>query len=438
MTEPADRGHLPDFAPLVGAYLARQDWAQTALGSFGESSLPVEVIDVEVLRTEHPGMASVIVSCRDCTFHLVLGWRPVGVAPGVLGAQSDAVLGPGHDGTGDVLVYGALADSELLVHLLRAVTGGEELAGRGRVVQSLVSHSSLVFDDRLFMKCYRVIEPGPRPEVEMVRRLDAAGFNHMLAPVGSWQRNGRDLALVREFVPGAVEGLALARTSLRDLLARADTSEHGAAFADVGLAGGDLGPEMRRLGETTARMHLALADAFGTESLPRGTEAMPIVGTETLATGGTWSPVAQAVRVHGDYHLRRVMRTDGGWLVAGFGDDPLMGSAAGAASQGEGRFASPLEDVVDLCCSLQIAASEAVDLQTRSTRAHARLLGQGWWEHNVSALLSGYLATAGIDILVPGDPAEVRAVVARLLAARAGGGGPAGTGASSASGDPTT
>ena len=33
--------------------------------------------------------------------------------------------------------------------------------------------------------------------------------------------------------------------------------------------------------------------------------------------------------------------------------------------------------------------------------------------------------------------AEVRAVVARLLAARAGGGGPAGTGASSASGDPT-
>ena len=221
MTEPVNQGHLPDFAPLVGAYLARQDWAQTALGSFGESSLPVEVIDVEVLRTEHPGMASVIVSCRDCTFHLVLGWRPVGVAPGVLGAQSDAVLGPGHDGTGDVLVYTALADSELLVHLLRAVTGGQELARRGRVVQSLVSHSSLVFDDRLFMKCYRVIEPGPRPEVEMVQRLDAAGFNHMLAPVGSWQRNGRDLALVREFVPGAVEGLALARTSLRDLLARA-------------------------------------------------------------------------------------------------------------------------------------------------------------------------------------------------------------------------
>jgi maltokinase len=396
---------VPDFGPLVGAYLARQDWAQTALGSFGESNLPAEVIDVEVLRTEHPGMASVIVACRDCTFHLVLGWRAVAVAPGVLGAQSDAVLGPSRDSSGDVLVYAALADSELVVDLLEAVTAGAEHARRGRVVQSLVSHSSLVYDDRLFMKCYRVIEPRPRPEVEMVRRLDAAGFNHMLAPVGHWHRNGRDLALVREFVPGAVEGLALAHTSLRDLLARADSSENGATFADVGIAGGDLGPEMRRLGETTARMHLALAAAFGTEV--------------RKDSGPPSAVVAGAVRLHGDYHLRRVMRTDGGWLVAGFGDDPLMGAAAGAASQGEGRFASPLEDVADLCCSLQIAADEAVAWQTRSTRAHARLLAKGWQDHNVAAFLSGYLATSGIETLVPGSRREVEVAVAELLAARA-------------------
>jgi maltokinase len=396
---PAPR--VPDFAPLVGSYLARQGWAQAALGSFGESTLPAEVVDVEVLRLEHPGMASVIVQCRDCTFHLVLGWRPVAVAPGVLGAQSDAVLGPGKDGTGDVLVYAALADSELLVRLLEAVSGGAERARRGRVVQSLVSHSSLVYDDRLFMKCYRVLEPRPRPEVEMVWRLDQAGFNHMLAPVGHWQRDGRDLALVREFVPGAVEGLALARTSLRDLLARADTSEHGAPFADVGLAGGDLGPEMRRLGETTARMHRALADAFGIEALAGG------------------DPGRRAIRVHGDYHLRRVMRTDRGWLVAGFGDDPLMGAAAGAASQGEGRFASPLEDVADLCCSLQIAADEAVALQTSRTRAHAGLLAHGWQEHNMAAFVSGYLSHAGIEELVPGTREVVDAAVGTLLAARA-------------------
>ena len=127
-----------------------------------------------------------------------------------------------------------------------------------------------------------------------------------------------------------------------------------------------------------------MADAFGTE---------PLAGAD---------PARVAIRVHGDYHLRRVMRTDGGWLVAGFGDDPLMGAAAGAASQGEGRFASPLEDVADLCCSLQIATAEAVGLQTSRTRVHAELLARGWQAHNMAAFVSGYLAHAGIEELVPG------------------------------------
>lgn len=394
----------PDFESLVGPYLARQGWAQAALGTFGESDLPTEIVDIEVLRSDHPGLASVVVECRECTFHLVLGWRSVGVAPGVLGARTDAVLGPSEDGSGDVLVYAAVADGELLVHLLDAVSDGTASAERGRVVESLVSHFSLVYDDRLFMKCYRVIEPRPRPEVEMVWRLDAAGFNHMPAPVGHWQRGGRDLALVREFVPGAVEALALARTSLRDLLARAGSSENGAAFADVGLAGGDLGPDMRRLGEMTARLHLALASAFGTAPLPGKPRAGAVV--------------RRAIRVHGDYHLRRIMRSDGGWLVAGFGDDPLMGEAAGSGSQGEGRFASPLEDLADLSCSLRIAADEAVALQTRGMRLNAGVLADGWHEHNMACFLRGYLATSGIHELVVGGPDELAGALLAVVARR--------------------
>jgi maltokinase len=393
--------------PLVGPYLARQAWAQTALGPYAHERQAPSVTDVDVLRTEHPGMASVIVECGERTFHLVIGWRSVAVAPGVLGAQPGAVLGPSHDGQGDVLVYDALADAELVVFLLAAATGGAEQAQRARVVQSLVSHSSVVYDDRLLMKCYRVIEPRSRPEIEMVRRLDAGGFKHMLDPVAHWQRDGRDLALVRAFVPGAVEGLALARTSLRDLLAHADASENGADFADLRLAGGDLGPEMRRLGETTAEMHLALAEAFGTAPAPadRG----------QARDGGSAGP---AIRVHGDYHLRRVMRTDEGWLVAGFGDDPLMGEAAGAGSQGEGRFASALEDVADLCCSLSIAAAEAVAFQTRRARPHARLLAEGWERHNVSAFVGGYLSLAGISRLVPEGRDDVEVMLGEMLEAR--------------------
>ena len=146
----------------------------------------------------------------------------------------------------------------------------------------------------------------------------------------------------------------------------------------------------------------ALAEAFG-------------VGT--LHDGGRQDGIP-AVRVHGDYHLRRVMRTDVGWLVAGFGDDPLMGAAAGAGSQGEGRFASPLEDVADLCCSLSIAAAEAVSLQTQRTRAHASVLAQGWERHNVAAFVDGYVKRPGISRLMPESPAEVDVILGELLATR--------------------
>jgi hypothetical protein len=397
MSEPLVPAGVPDFEPFLGPYLARQGWAQSALGVFGEPTVPAKIVDLELLRTEHPGMASLVIECRHCTFHLVLGWRLSSAAPAVLGPHPDAVLGAGRDGAGEVLIYDFLADRELALLLLSAVTGGDQQARRVRVVRSLVSHSSLVYDDSLFMKCYRVIEPRPRPEIEMLRRLDAVGFNHMLAPVAHWERGGRDLALVREFMPGSVEGLALARTSLRDLLARASASGRRPSFEEVGLAGGDLGPEMRRLGVTTGRMHLALAEAFGADALEEGF----------------------AIRIHGDYHLRRVMRSEAGWLVAGFGDDPLTGERAGLGSQGAGLRASPLEDVATFCHSLRLAAEGAVALEPASLMEAATDLAEGWQQHNVAAFCRGYASVTGVPDLVGRSEDTIAPTVLRLLEGRA-------------------
>ena len=428
-TSATDAGS-PDFASLIGPYLARQDWAQTALGSFGEQSVPAEVLDVEVLCSEHPGLASVIVASRKCTFHLVLGWRPIATAPGMLGSRPGAVLGSAHDGREEVLVYDALADEELVRSLLQAATGGSESARRARLVGSLVSHSSLIFDDRLFMKCYRVIEPGRRPEIELMIKLDRTGFNHMLAPVAHWERGGSDLGLVREFVPGAIEGKALAATSLRDLLARADKSPDGASFEDVGLAGGDFGPEMRRVGIMTARMHLALGEAFGGAPLPasdawqapadRDAEVPALDAPQAPADRGAAVPApgGVAVRIHGDYHLRRVMRTDAGWLVAGFGDDPLMGADAGSASQREPKYASAVEDIADMCCSLRQVTSDCLDLQPASTAAHAQLLAAGWERRNTGEFVRGYLSVDGIGRLVPAGREDFDELLSSLIEAR--------------------
>lgn len=392
-------GGEEELAGLLGRYLARQEWAQSAVGVFDTRALRITAIDAVVLRPGRPGLASVMVDAGEppVRLHVLVGWREVAQGTAAL-VRPGAVLGTGSDGDGEVLVYDALADRELCLELLASVTRGRERARSGRVVDSLVSHASLVYDERLFMKCYRVIEPGTRPEVEVTLGLDRVGFNHMLAPVAHWARSGGDLALVREFMPGAVEGKALALTSLRDLLARSGTGENGSSFEEIGRAGGDLGDEMRRLGGTTAELHLALAEAFSSRPGPSG------------RTG--------EIRVHGDYHLRRVMRVDAGWLVAGFGDDPLIGAAAGTASQGEARYASPLEDVADMFVSLQQVAAEATELQPLARLAHARELASGWVRHNKESFLRGYLESGTVRHLAGDEVDEIRQLISEKVASR--------------------
>jgi predicted trehalose synthase len=378
-------GGSDELVSLLGPFLARLAYVQSVLGDFGASSIPLEVVEYEVLLGGPTGLASVVVDAgaggSACRLHVVVGWRPLSRAASILD-RPDAVIGTSPNGDGDLLVYDALADRELCVELLSAASKGRERASRVRVVQSLVSHYSLVFDDRLFMKCYRVIEPRHRPEIEMLMRLDSVGFNHLLAPVAHWSRSGEDLGLVREFMPSAVEGRDLALTSLRDLLGRGAAFDRPAEFEEIGHAGGDLADEMRRLGATTAELHAALAAAYGSEPL------------ET-------EPGGASIRIHGDYHLRRVMRVDAGWLVAGFGDDPLIGAEAGSTSQSEGRVASPLEDLAKFWVSLHQIAEEAVALEPPAIREHARVLASGWVRHNRAAFLRGYLGSDGVRRLLP-------------------------------------
>jgi maltokinase len=399
---------------LVVPFLERQPWylADMAGEEAGPRGAP-ELVDFEVVIDGRPGLASVVLGVGDHRFHVLVGWREPALAPAALGNHQGAVMGACDDGLSDVLAYDALADEELSTRLLAVASGGREHAKRVRLVQSLVSHASLVYDERLFMKCYRVLEPAPRPEVELLFRLDEVGFNHLLGPVAVWERNGYDLALVREFVPGAVEGRALALTSLRDLLARVGSTDREARLDSPGSAGGDLASEMRRLGETTGRLHLALAAAFGTRPL---TEGEPGYGS-----GPVRGAISSAIRVHGDFHLRRVMRMDSGWILAGFGDDPLIGLSDGSVGRPRSRFASPLEDLADLWFSLHNVAGEAVQSQPSSAREAAQRLADSWEERNAAAFLTGYLESARIAQLVGLDRVRTESTLAELVAQRAAG-----------------
>jgi maltokinase len=388
---------------LVVPYLERQPWFVADMSRVDRSVRSTSrLADFQVIHEGRPGLASVVVTVGDHSFHVLVGWREPALAPAVLGSRQGAVLGICDDGSGEVLCYDAFADEELSAGLLAVASAGQESARRVRLVQSLVSHASLVFDERLFMKSYRVLEPAPRPEIELLLRLDGVGFKHLLGPVARWERAGWDLALVREYVPGAVEGRSLALTSLRDLLGRAEDGDRSPSD-EVGAAGGDLGSEMRRLGEITGRLHLALAEAFGVRPLGPG----PV-------TSGL------AIRVHGDYHLRRVLRTDAGWIVAGFGDDPLIGRSGGSG-ESEALFASPLEDLADLSYSFRQVAAEAVAARPPTAWASADRLAVSWERRNREALVGGYLAVEGIGRLVELDRSAVASSLEALVAERGAG-----------------
>lgn len=426
-------GELGELGAMASAYLERQVWYQRAI----EDASPgrPEVIVAEMLRDERPGIARFMLGLGDRRFQVLIGWRTPTEVAGVLRGRESALLGPWNDGSGSVLAYDAVADDELAIELLVQATGGRERAQRVRRVSSLVSHASLVFDERLFMKCYRVLEHGSRPEVEVVLRLDNVGFNSLLAPVGHWREDGYDLALVREFLPSALEGRLLALTSLRDLLAHASAGEEsrsadapsgerdGADVADPDIecasAGGDLASEMRRLGATTGGLHLALSTAFGTRMPGPSTFAEAAAPGSAAGGAATIEPAAagRTIRLHGDYHLRRVMRSETGWLVAGFSDDPLYAQPAADGSL-PGRHGSPLEDLADMCFSLRRVAREALAQRPADELDTAELLAAAWVRRNEAAFLEGYITTNGVRRLLPRDPAVTELLLAGFEAAR--------------------
>jgi maltokinase len=200
-----------------------------------------------------------------------------------------------------------------------------------------------------------------------------------------------------------VEGRLLALTSLRDLFGRNLEAEN-VRHDEVGGAGGDLSSEMRRLGEITGELHLALAEAFGVRA--------PATGKGSGPSG---------IRVHGDYHLRRVFRSDAGWIIGGFGDDPLIGRPEDGPGRREPRFASPLEDLADMTYSLRQVAAEAVAAQPAVMWAQAERLAKSWERRNRGAFLSGYLGLDGISSLVVLDRAaaadELKSLVSKRMAA---------------------
>jgi maltokinase len=277
------------------------------------------------------------------------------------------------------------------------------------------SNTSLIFGDSLILKVFRKVSPGVNPDIEMHSALAAAGSTHIASPLGwlqgTWSdadgADGADvtasLAMAQVFLKGATDGWELALTSVRDLYAEADL------HADE--VGGDFAGEAQRLGEATAEVHAALAEALPSaqlevKELVSLTDGMRARLDRAAADVPELAPFADALRaayddvaalqdpvfvqrVHGDFHLGQVMRTLDGWKLLDFEGEP-------ARPLSERRhLESPLKDVAGMLRSFDYAArSVLADHPNDAQRAYR---AAEWAERNRSAFLDGYARAAGRD-----------------------------------------
>ncbi len=282
------------------------------------------------------------------------------VLAGVRAALPDrlrhAMIGSGTrpDGSSAV-IYDAAHDNELTKILLTAIAAGQD---RGRLrfrkspgatvntnLDSLVltgeqSNTSLVYGEEAILKLFRRLTPGANPDLEVTSALARIGSAHIAQPFGwiEMELDGQPttLAILSEYLRTASDGWSLAQTSVRDL------------YAGDGVrpeeAGGDFAGEAQRLGAATAEVHRDLAEAFGTAELePDAVAELAAQMRERLDVARVAVPalarhadLAQAAfdefakvdkplrvqRIHGDYHLGQVVRTETGWIVLDFEGEP--------------------------------------------------------------------------------------------------------------------
>ncbi|MEW2356181.1 phosphotransferase [Spirillospora sp. NPDC029432] len=314
------------------------------------------------------------------------------------------------------------------------------------------SNTSLIFGDAYICKLFRRLCPGVNPDLEINLALTGIGCESIAAVRGWIEMDTGDggepvtLALLSDYLRTATDGWQLAITSVRDWLADPGPDGHGRypgggpgsgdyldttgrpgavgiepgrdghPVLDAGAAGGDFAAEAERLGAATAAVHRDLAVAFGVTVAPadevrgmaRGmhrqldevSRTVPDLAEHADAIAAAFDALAEQAtdlplqRVHGDFHLGQVMRSDTGWVLLDFEGEPAR------TPQERRALAHPLRDVAGMLRSFEYAARflPAGDT-TLSPEAEMglELRARAWADRNRDAFCRGYAEAGGAD-----------------------------------------
>jgi maltose alpha-D-glucosyltransferase/alpha-amylase len=313
------------------------------------------------------------------------------------------------------------------------------------------SNSVAFVNDKYVLKLFRRIEPGPNPEFEISAFLTARGFRHIPALTGAllYDRPGLDagtLAVVQTAVAHQGSGWQFTIDELRRYYERVAARTHAVVPAD-GLEPPPFFAALENwylaaattLARRTAELHLTLAagdtpaftpEPFSRDRLQAYAERLQTHAAATLdvlqARLGSLADVARShaeavlrardmllneldcvrqleaagllTRVHGDYHLGQVLRTEDDFVILDFEGEPARTLEERRAKH------SPLKDVAGMLRSFSYAAYAALFAITVHTPENFDAL-QPWanaWQHWVSsAFLNAYRATMGGSAILP-------------------------------------
>ena len=432
------------FEDTLATWLVKQRWFAGKGRAVHDQAI---VADTEIIPRD-PGLRHLLVTVShgatsDC-YQLFIGYRaqlPDRLRHVSIGAHAGLQF---YDGLHDTALTRALLDAivdDRSVGMLRFCRVPEAQVEAG--LDSLVltgeqSNTSLVFGESAIFKVFRRVTSGPNPDLEVASALARLGSSHIAEPLG-WVETRMDgapavLAILSRYLRAASDGWSLAATSVRDLYA----TEEGTRAAE---AGGDFEGEAERLGAASAQVHRDLAEAFGRSELKAeavrelaeqmyrrldlAVAAVPELAAFVDKVGDAYSDLAKLIepvpaqRVHGDYHLGQVLRTQAGWVVLDFEGEP-----ASPLAQRRAR-STPLRDVAGMLRSFDYAARHQLvtrpDAAASSPSAPSSpstpsspssglaAKAADWVRRNGDAFCAGYAAAGGLD------PAENSVLLRAML-----------------------
>ncbi len=386
------------------------------------------------------------------------------------------------------VLYDAIWDADFREKLFRLMTSGATLKGRSghlvgvsgallteepndtvpasQVLNAEQSNSSMLFENRFFLKLYRKLEDGLNPDVEVTRFLsEQRHFANVPAFVGAIEyRRPRAEPTVVALLQTAASNEGDAWTLTLDAVGRyfervlERKSDLQSAAVESGplldeLFGGVYPEKAKLMGQRTGEMHLALAsdpadESFAPEpfnamaqrsvyqsmraSLRRAfallqkklpdlsetfrTEAAQVLAAEQEILASEQQILehhasTSKIRIHGDYHLGQLLSTGKDFVILDFEGEPARPLTERKLKR------SALRDVTGMMRSFQYAAYAALWQPAMRSEdvPFLELWADRWYREMSSVFLQSYLqATAG-SVFIPKNESDLQVMLQAYL-----------------------